>query len=216
MQVPPPPSYANITPSLTSFLPILTSSIGAILIGTFLSLILYGVTVHQVSWIAVETLRWYYQFLVSLPFCVGPNISDSFIDLTTSLALCEEYDWLVSASFGTAIASDIITSGVLIVVLKSSKTGMRRFPHGPSILHLTGFVLILVTSSLISSGGIIIVVTQACYDSELGSAWFDELNGVGYTLSIFRKLCSHMTLIEPETPKRSNGRAMISRRTGMI
>ncbi|KAH9850479.1 hypothetical protein C2E23DRAFT_312666 [Lenzites betulinus] len=251
--------YVNV--QRPTFVSTLKSAIGAILIGTFLSLILYGVTVHQVysyfrvytqdrtlikafviCMFVVETFHMTtcihicYTVLVTnyfnisafsyetFTFWSGEQVAahimfvmaQSFYErraallspktipvITVAVLLsiatlgfavaetvrcmnpisCQKYQWLVSAALGSAVASDVLTTGVLIIVLRNSRTGMKGTNRIidrvilysvntgllTGVLHLIGLILILVNSNLMSSGGILIVVSQVYPNSVLAA-----------------------------------------------
>ncbi|KAH9850487.1 hypothetical protein C2E23DRAFT_313309 [Lenzites betulinus] len=240
--------------------PSLDSTIGAFLIGTFLGLILYGITVHQVhryfrvyaqdrkllkglviciftietfhmitcmhacytylvtnyfnpasllkgTWsIQLQAITCAVEILVAQSFysrrafllrrknapVVALAVFCSFIAFGFAAAATvesivvktfvdfEKYTWLVSVAFGAAVASDILTTGMLIIVLKKSRTGIKQTDHliDRLILYavntglLTGtlnslaLVLIRVLPNLVSFG-IAVVVTQVYANSVL-------------------------------------------------
>ncbi|KAI0631815.1 hypothetical protein C8Q77DRAFT_162891 [Trametes polyzona] len=91
-----------------------------------------------------------------------------------------KYTWLDCAAFGAAVASDIITNGILIVVLKNSRTGFKQTDHVldrlilytintgllTGILNLLGLIFVRVLPNLVSFG-IAIVVTKVYANSVL-------------------------------------------------
>ncbi|OJT11707.1 hypothetical protein TRAPUB_11769 [Trametes pubescens] len=183
--------------------PVLDNTFGAFLLGTFLGLVLYGVTIHQtyryfrlyhddgilvkafvVCIFVIETLQiatcmhtcyfylvtnyfepealrrgvWSIQalevflsqsFFARRVYLVRPQykvvvalaVSFSLVALAFGTATTAQgikihtfarfrhYTWMDSVAFGAAVASDALTTGVLIFVLKASRTGFKKTDH---------------------------------------------------------------------------------------
>ncbi|KAI0648722.1 hypothetical protein C8Q79DRAFT_1007296 [Trametes meyenii] len=184
-----PPTAAG--PPLLPHIPSLNNKFGALLLGSFAGLILYGLTLHQsyryfrlypddavlvktfvISILVIETVHtvacihssyWYlvtnyfnplallggvcffarrvylisrkYRLLVAVAVTLSV-VALGFASASTAEAVVkitfegfEHVTWLDSIGFGAIVISDVLTTSVLIIVLKRSRTGIRRTDH---------------------------------------------------------------------------------------
>ncbi|KAI0648723.1 hypothetical protein C8Q79DRAFT_1007297 [Trametes meyenii] len=241
------PSLGTPPPLAAGSLPALDNTFGALLIGTFVALMLYGLIIHQayryfrlysgdILLVKVFVVEIFYFYLVSNYFnptallvgvwsmdaqpvltSIGIFVSQSFFAfrvylispkyrllvavsvLLTFIALgfaaaatyetrhnltfagFKPYTWLDSAAFASTVASDCLTTSVLIITLKRSRTGIKRTDHIvdrlvlyavntgllTSIFNVCALVLALVVPGNMIYIGVSIVSTKVYANSLL-------------------------------------------------
>uniref|UniRef100_A0A5K1JV17 Tox1 n=1 Tax=Ganoderma boninense TaxID=34458 RepID=A0A5K1JV17_9APHY len=141
-----------LVPSAPGPAPPLDSTFGAVLIGTFLGLMLYGLVVHQTyryfslyprdsGWIkalVVSTLLFETAHIVLSTHICYYYLVTNYGNADAIQSSVWSLGWLVSAGAGAAFLADGLLTGVLVNLLHTQRTGVKSIDRIVDTLILYG------------------------------------------------------------------------------